>query len=71
MFFYNLSGDKDTRWNRWLRKVGTPPVIYDPDLTEKSRLEITKALRNRGYENAVVTVDTIARKKKDESPLPG
>lgn len=64
LFFYNLSGDKDTRWNRWLRKVGTPPVIYDPDLTEKSRLEITKALRNRGYENAVVTVDTIARKKK-------
>lgn len=64
LFFYNLSGDKDNRWNRWLRKIGTPPVIYDPELTEKSRSEITKALRNRGYEHAVVTVDTITRKKK-------
>ena len=64
LFFYNLSNNKDNGWNRWLRRIGTPPVIYDSELTEKSRSQIEKALNNKGYEEAVVTVDTIKRKKR-------
>ncbi|MBQ8423807.1 MAG: BamA/TamA family outer membrane protein [Coprobacter sp.] len=64
LFFYNLSGKKDNGWNRWLRRIGTPPVIYDSELTERSRSQIEKALNNKGYADAVVTVDTIKSKKR-------
>lgn len=63
--FYSLSGRDSTKWiNRWLRKIGNPPVIYSPDLTEKSKNEIRKALENRGYIHAEVEADTTVRKKK-------
>ena len=62
--FYNMSGTKDNRWNRFMRKIGTPPVIYDSTLTEKSRKEILKAMNNKGYIDAEVTVDTIVKKRK-------
>ncbi|MCH5328798.1 MAG: BamA/TamA family outer membrane protein [Coprobacter sp.] len=65
LFFYNLSGKDTTRWfNRWLQKIGTPPVIYDSTLMLKSQLEIKKALNNRGYVRAVVTADTVSRRRK-------
>lgn len=57
---YNLSGADTTRWyNRWLRRVGQAPVIYDPELTEASRRQLVQALVNRGYLDATVTADTI------------
>ncbi|MBO5721272.1 MAG: BamA/TamA family outer membrane protein [Bacteroidales bacterium] len=61
---YNLSGTKDNRWNRFMRKIGTPPVIYDSTLTEKSKNEILKAMNNKGYINAEVDVDTVIKKRK-------
>ncbi|MBR5240963.1 MAG: BamA/TamA family outer membrane protein [Muribaculaceae bacterium] len=62
--FYNMSGTKDNRWNRFMRKIGTPPVIYDSTLTEKSRSEILKAMKNKGYVEAEVAVDTVIKKRK-------
>ena len=62
--FYNMSGTKDNRWNRFMRKIGAPPVIYDSTLTEKSRNQIKKAMNNKGYVDAEVTVDTISKKRK-------
>ena len=62
---YNLSGSDTTKWvNRWLRRSGMPPVIYDPMLTEMSRSQIEKALNNKGYMDAEVFVDTVPRKKR-------
>ncbi|MDO4319320.1 MAG: BamA/TamA family outer membrane protein [Bacteroidales bacterium] len=56
---YSLSGSDTTKWyNRWLRSLGQPPVIYDEELTEASRRQLRQALINRGYMDAVVTVDT-------------
>lgn len=53
---YNLSGHDSTRWiNRWIQRLGTPPVIYDSALTESSARQLHSALRNRGYMNNVVT----------------
>ncbi len=32
---YNLSGNDSTKWyNRWVRRMGQPPVIYEQDLTD-------------------------------------
>ncbi len=65
--FYNLSGRDSTKWfNRWIRRVGTPPVIYDSTLTVASAEQLSTALSNRGYMNNVVTyrVDADSAKRK-------
>ena len=61
---YNLSGSKDNRWNRFMQRIGTPPVVYDSLLTEKSVEEIEKAMSNSGFMEARVEVDTVTKKRK-------
>lgn len=57
---YNMSGNDTTKWyNRWVRSLGQPPVIFDHDLTEQSRRQLELALINKGYTNTLVTVDSI------------
>ncbi len=57
---YSLSGMDTTRWyNRWLRRMGEPPVIYSQELTDASARQLHQALVNRGYMNPIVTVDTL------------
>lgn len=66
---YNMSGRDSTKWyNRWIRRMGQPPVIYSRELTEASRQQLRQALINKGYMGARVDVDTIfnAAKKKAE-----
>ena len=56
---YSLSGRDSTHWyNRWLRRIGQPPVIYDSQLTDASAQQLRQALVNRGYTDAYVTIDT-------------
>lgn len=53
---YSLSGRDSTRWyNRWLRSMGQPPVIYDSTMTLASVRQLRQALINSGYTKAVVT----------------
>lgn len=62
---YSSSKPDTTKWrNRWLRKVGEPPVIYDPKLTESSVENLTKAMHNKGYWNAQVDVNTKTKRRK-------
>ena len=57
---YSLSGRDTTKWyNRWLRRLGQPPVIYDSLLTALSARQLRQAIVNRGYMNATVSVDTV------------
>ncbi|MCM1029666.1 MAG: BamA/TamA family outer membrane protein [Pseudoflavonifractor sp.] len=56
---YNMSGDDSTKWyNRWVRRLGQPPVIFSEELTEASARQLRQALVNRGYMGAAVRVDT-------------
>lgn len=56
---YNMSGNDTSKWyNRWIRRMGQPPVIYDPALTESSENQLRQALINRGYMDATVSADT-------------
>lgn len=58
---YNMSGSDSSKWyNRWLRRLGQPPVVYEEDITEASRRQLRQALVNKGYMDAVVTVDTVS-----------
>ncbi|MDE6854348.1 MAG: BamA/TamA family outer membrane protein [Muribaculaceae bacterium] len=62
---YSLSGRDSTKWyNRWLRRLGQPPVIYDQALTDASARQLRLALINSGYNDAVVTSDTVSHGKK-------
>lgn len=63
--FYNLSGKDTTKfWNRWVRKLGEPPVVYDSALTAESSEQLRKVLVNRGFLKASVKADTVADHKK-------
>ena len=65
--FYNMSGKDSTNWfNRWIQRVGTPPVIYDSTLTVASADQLHTALSNRGFMNNTVTyrVEADSTKRK-------
>lgn len=64
---YNISGKDSSKWfNKWVQRVGTPPVIYDSTLTAASVSQLSRALINKGYMNNSVTsqVDKNANKRK-------
>ena len=67
---YNISGKDSTKWfNRWIRRVGTPPVIYDSTLTESSAEQLQTALSNRGFMNNVVTYNVLADSAKRKATV--
>lgn len=62
---YSLSGSDSSKWyNRWLRRIGQAPVIYDSTLTATSARQLRTALVNRGYMDSYVEVDTVVRGNK-------
>lgn len=65
MHIYCMSGkDSTNSFNRFLRKLGDAPVIYDADVTQKSQREIEKAVRNMGYMRAKVELETETKKNR-------
>ncbi len=48
-------------------KMGEPPVIYNPELTDISRLQLQRAMQNRGYFHA--SVDTAMKVKNRKVDL--
>ncbi len=62
---YSLSSPDTALWiNRFLRKIGDEPVIYDPEMTTASEEELKKYMGNKGYFNAKVSSETTFKKKK-------
>ncbi len=56
---YNMSGQNGEKGiNKWLKRIGEPPVIYDSTLVERSVEQMGIFLKNRGYFQATVT-DTV------------
>lgn len=65
MHTYCISGMDSSKWiNRFFRKIGDAPVIYDESVTMKSQGEIEKAVRNMGYMGATVQLDKKVKKNK-------
>ena len=66
---YNISGKDSANWfNKWIRRVGAPPVIYDSTLTTASENQLHRALINKGYlkSNVSSQVKTNPHKRKVE-----
>ena len=65
MHIYAWSGQNSTSsFDRFLRKIGDEPVIYDAAITQKAQKEIEKAVKNMGYMRAKVHLDTQVKKNK-------
>jgi outer membrane protein assembly factor BamA len=64
---YNLSGRDSSKWhNRFLKKIGEEPVIFDSTLVDKSRNELTKLFINKGYVNVYVSSGIVKKNKLAE-----
>lgn len=64
-WIYNLAGsDSTSRWNQWLRRVGTAPPIYDDFMSQRTVRAIERTMHARGYMDAEVTYKTDYKKKK-------
>ena len=62
---YNYAGTDTTRAiNRFLRRAGNPPVLYDSLLTERSRNSFESFLKNRGFLDADVTTDVLLKNRR-------
>jgi hypothetical protein len=65
LYLYDMSGTDSTKWiNRFLRRVGNPPEVYDSLLTIRSEKEILKMLDNIGYLDGSIKVNLVKKKKK-------
>ncbi|MEY8707060.1 BamA/TamA family outer membrane protein [Bacteroides faecichinchillae] len=65
LYVYNLSGRDSTKWgNKFLRRIGDAPVIYNESEALRSQEEIMKAVHNMGYMAAIVKKTTKVKKKK-------
>lgn len=64
---YNLANPEKTNWwNNLKRKIGQEPVVFDLDMTEKSRENLKIYVDSRGYFSSDVTmdIDTVSHRKK-------
>jgi len=62
---YNLAGSDTSKWiNRTLKRIGDPPVIYNPSLTTLSAQQIQRQLENKGYIHAKVQSNLTTKGKK-------
>ena len=63
---YNWSNGKDNGWDRFVKKIGQEPVIFDKGLVASSVSNIENHLKYQGYYNSEVT-DSIETKNKKTS----
>ena len=62
---YAMAGQDTTKWiNRTLRRMGEEPVLYDSVQARLSAEDLTVAMQNMGYMNAMVDVDKKVKGKK-------
>ncbi len=67
---YNMSGRDTTKWwNRWIRRIGEAPVIYDPELALASRQQLQKALVNKGFLDAEVDMEVRQNERKRKAEV--
>lgn len=61
---YNWANGKGGVWDRFVKRIGTAPVIYDPDMVEKSESNIATRLQYLGYFDSRVNADVKVKKRK-------
>ena len=61
---YNWSNGKGKGWDRFVKKIGQAPVIYDTTMTRSSLNNIGNYLINRGFYGSQVKDSVVTKRKK-------
>ncbi|MBP1618538.1 MAG: hypothetical protein H6Q14_2365 [Bacteroidetes bacterium] len=65
LHLYSLSGIDSTKfYNRWLKNIGEPPVLYDSILSIRTQDELRRVFINKGYVNADIVTQVKYNNKK-------
>lgn len=64
LYVYNWSNGTDSKWDRFVERVGVAPVVYDPELLQPSIDGMLNQLEYSGYYNSKITAKEIARTTK-------
>lgn len=64
MAFYCLSGTEDTRFNRFIQRIGEAPVVFDSLSALRGRDDMQAAVRNLGFLNATVEANQRIRGRR-------
>ncbi len=68
LWLYNLAGKDTTKgFNKWLKRIGEKPVLYDDFLSEQSMYQLELFVNNKGYYHA--SVDSVVKYKKKKVKL--
>lgn len=67
---YNMSGSDSTKWwNKWMRRLGEAPVIYDRNATMTDSAQLLKAMRNAGFLASEVRIDSFPDRRQKKIRL--
>ena len=62
---YNTASLDTTKWtSKNARRIGEAPVIYAPELTDRSMVQLRKAMQNKGYFTAKVDTTMTVKDRK-------
>jgi len=61
---YNWQNGKGKGWDKFIRKIGVAPVVYDPDMVDSSIENISNRLEYLGWYGSKVTSTVEVHKKK-------
>ena len=62
---YNTASLDTTKWtSKNARRIGEAPVIYAPELTDRSIMQLRKAMQNKGYFTAKVDTTMTVKDRK-------
>jgi len=64
LMIYNWSNGKGDGWDRFVKRVGQPPVILDSSLVKRSSENLVNHLTSIGYYNSTVHDSIIIKKKR-------
>lgn len=64
LFIYNWTGTKSKEWNRFVEKLGTPPIVFDSTKVARSVDAIQNHLKYQGFYNSVVTSSVQTKGKR-------
>ena len=68
LWLYNLAGKDTTKgFNKWLKRIGEEPVLYDDFLSGQTMSQLELFMHNKGYYHA--DVDTVVKYRKKKAKV--
>jgi len=64
LYVYNWSDGNDTKWDRFVEKLGTAPVVFDSTLVDSSISGMLSHLEYQGYYGSDISSSIIKKKQK-------